>query len=174
MTPLSWAVWSTPFLRHADRVEIACVAQLVNVIAPIMTENGGKAWHQTICWPFHHASWHGRGVSMDVRIDAPSYGDFGGVRHLDASAVLSKDEGTLSVSCVNRAREPKALDLRAAGFGALKPVEHAELRRDDSRATNTAESPCRVAPKELPMAEESTLAPLSYNYFRYSIDRGRG
>ena len=36
------------FLRNADRVKIACMAQLVNVIAPIMTRNGGGAWAQTI------------------------------------------------------------------------------------------------------------------------------
>ena len=36
------------FLRHADRVKMACLAQLVNVIAPIMTENGGRSWKQTI------------------------------------------------------------------------------------------------------------------------------
>src|ERR687898_151128 len=38
-------------LKHADRIKIACLAQLVNVIAPIMTENGGPAWRQTIFWP---------------------------------------------------------------------------------------------------------------------------
>ena len=41
------------FIRRADVVQIACIAQLVNVIAPIMTEPGGAAWRQTIYWPFH-------------------------------------------------------------------------------------------------------------------------
>src|SRR5665213_3191785 len=39
-------------LNHADRVRCACLAQLVNVIAPIMTETGGRAWRQTLFWPF--------------------------------------------------------------------------------------------------------------------------
>ena len=39
-------------LKHADRVKAACLAQLVNVIAPIMTEPGGPAWRQTIFFPF--------------------------------------------------------------------------------------------------------------------------
>ena len=44
-------------MKHADRVKMACLAQLVNVIAPIMTEkDGGKAWKQTIFYPFMHAS----------------------------------------------------------------------------------------------------------------------
>jgi alpha-L-arabinofuranosidase len=44
------------FIRRADVVKIACIAQLVNVIAPIMTEPGGPAWRQTIYWPFLFAS----------------------------------------------------------------------------------------------------------------------
>ena len=45
-------------LNHADRVKTACLAQLVNVIAPIMTETGGPAWRQTIFWPFAQWSNH--------------------------------------------------------------------------------------------------------------------
>ena len=48
-------------LNHADRVKAACLAQLVNVIAPIMTETGGLAWRQTIFHPFAHMSNLGRG-----------------------------------------------------------------------------------------------------------------
>ena len=55
-------------LRHADRVKLACLAQLVNVIAPIMTENGGAAWVQTIFWPVLHASRYGRGTALDCRL----------------------------------------------------------------------------------------------------------
>ena len=51
-------------LKHADRVKIACLAQLVNVIAPIMTRQGGGAWRQTIFYPFMHASNYGRGGSF--------------------------------------------------------------------------------------------------------------
>ena len=47
-------------LRNADRVKIACMAQLVNVIAPIMTRPGGGAWKQTIFWPLMQASLYGR------------------------------------------------------------------------------------------------------------------
>ncbi|MDR1466391.1 MAG: alpha-N-arabinofuranosidase, partial [Treponema sp.] len=47
-------------LKNADRVKIACLAQLVNVIAPIMTEIGGAAWRQTIFYPFALTSKYGR------------------------------------------------------------------------------------------------------------------
>ena len=162
-------------LRHADRVKIACLAQLVNVIAPIMTESGGRAWRQTIYWPFYYASRHGRGVSMDVRTEVPSYEctDFGEVPYLDASAVLSEEASSLSIFCVNRSREAIELDLKAAGLGAIAPVEHVELRHDDLKATNTAAAPCRVEPRGLPVADKPRLAPLSYNLLRYTVGGAR-
>ena len=51
-------------LNHADRVKAACLAQLVNVIAPIMTETGGPAWRQTIFHPFAQMSRLGRGAVL--------------------------------------------------------------------------------------------------------------
>ena len=60
-------------LNHADRVQAACLAQLVNVIAPIMTETGGPAWRQTIFWPFAHFSRFGRGDVLRTRITCDTY-----------------------------------------------------------------------------------------------------
>jgi alpha-L-arabinofuranosidase len=67
-------------LRHADRVRVACLAQLVNAIAPIMTEPGGPAWRQTIFYPFALTSRYGRGRVLAVHPESPtirtaSYGD---------------------------------------------------------------------------------------------------
>ena len=62
-------------LRHADRVKMACLAQLVNVIAPIMTANGGPAWRQTIYYPFYHGSRFGHGIALDVAVQSPTYDD---------------------------------------------------------------------------------------------------
>jgi alpha-N-arabinofuranosidase len=159
-------------IRHADRVSIACLAQLVNVIAPIMTENGGPAWRQTIYWPFAYASKQGRGVSMDLRIDCPVYDNksYGDVPYLDASAVLSEDGRSLCLFCVNRANEAMELDLNAAGFASPALVERVELRHADLKATNTAAAPEKVAPRIIPAAGGSAiaLAPLSWNMLRYS------
>ena len=60
-------------LNHADRVKAACLAQLVNVIAPIMTETGGPAWRQTIFWPFAQWSHYGRGRVLRAEVDSPTY-----------------------------------------------------------------------------------------------------
>jgi alpha-L-arabinofuranosidase len=163
-------------IRHADRVKIACLAQLVNVIAPIMTDNGGSAWRQTIYWPFLLASKHGRGISMDVRLDCPSYEspEFGTVPCLDASAVLSEDGRSLSIFCVNRSKESAELDLRAAGIEGLRLLERAELRHDDLKAINDAAHPDRVSPRSVAVGSGApVLAPLSYNCLRYSTGAPR-
>ena len=60
-------------LNHADRVKAACLAQLVNAIAPIMTQTGGPAWRQTIFWPFAQFSNLGRGRVLRAQIDSPTY-----------------------------------------------------------------------------------------------------
>lgn len=94
-------------LRHADRVKIACLAQLVNVIAPIMTENGGRIWKQTIYYPYLHASLYGRGTAMDVIIDAPKYDttNFTDVSALDGIAVESEEKDYITLFLLNRGTE---------------------------------------------------------------------
>ena len=54
-------------IKHADRVKIACIAQLVNVIAPIMTSDKA-AWKQTIFYPFADASRYGRGTVLHLSL----------------------------------------------------------------------------------------------------------
>ncbi len=135
-------------LRNADRVKIACMAQLVNVIAPIMTRNGGGAWAQTIYWPLMHASRYGRGTALRPVVDSPTYdcSDYSGVPLLDATAVLQED-GSLTLFAVNRDMEDDILltcDLRA--FGKLRPEEHILLHHDDVKAVNTETDPDNVQP----------------------------
>jgi len=158
-------------LRHADRVKIACLAQLVNVIAPIMTETGGRAWAQTIFYPFRDASRFGRGLSLRTALDCPVYdaGQYGETPYLEAVAVCDEETRTLTVFAVNRAEtEAIALTLAAEGFPALHKTAHTVLRSDDRLAVNTADRPDRVAPEALPLTGETLLPPLSWNVIRFT------
>jgi alpha-L-arabinofuranosidase len=160
-------------LRHADRVKIACLAQLVNVIAPIMTDNGGAAWRQTIYWPFFYASKYGRGRSMSVKVDSPRYDNaaYGDVPYLDASAVVSDDGSALSLFCVNRSSEPMELELRAAGFEGPRLLERIELKHADLKATNSAAAPDNVTPRAASVGKGPILlSPLSYTFLRFALD----
>ncbi|MCL2866516.1 MAG: alpha-N-arabinofuranosidase, partial [Clostridia bacterium] len=139
-------------IRHADRVKIACMAQLVNVIAPIMTQSGGSAWKQTIYWPLMHASRFGRGESLLPKITVPEYDAkfFTGVPYVDASAVRD-DEGNVTVFAVNRhLTENTALTADLRSFGRFRLIEHSVMTHEDMEAANTQENPNKVFPVAIP------------------------
>lgn len=136
-------------LKNADRVKVACLAQLVNVIAPIMTRNGGGVWAQTIFYPFMHASKYGRGISLKALVDSPTYScaDYDEVPFIDATATLSED-GSVTIFCVNRSMDEEyELDVDLRSFGDLKIEEHIVLHNDDVKAVNTEENPENVVPE---------------------------
>lgn len=161
-------------LRHADRVAVACLAQLVNVIAPIMTEPGGPAWRQTTFFPFAQASRHGRGRVLDVRVDSPTYGTrkYGETDLLHATAVRAED-GTVTVFAVNRARTAALpLEITLHGLDLTRVTEHTVLADPDPDARNTLADPERVTPHraEVTVLADGTLGavlePLSWNVIR--------
>ena len=135
------------FLNNADRVKIACMAQLVNVIAPIMTRAMGGCWAQTIFYPFLHASQYGRGTALRALVSSPVYdcAVCERVPILDAAAVVS--DGGATVFCINRdMTEDCALEIDLRSFGPLRLEEHILLHHDDVKAVNTEADPYRVAP----------------------------
>ena len=163
------------FLRNADRVKIACLAQLVNVIAPIMTRNGGGCWAQTIFYPFMHASCYGRGTSLRALVNSPVYDcrDYDAVPLIDSTAVMG-DDGSVTVFCVNRDTADDcvlSIDLRA--FDKLRFAEHIVLHHDDVKAVNTEEHPDNVAPAagapaSVDGGRASVVVPaLSWNVIRF-------
>ncbi|WP_371572471.1 alpha-N-arabinofuranosidase [Streptomyces sp. NBC_01314] len=165
-------------LRHADRVTSASLAQLVNVIAPIMTEPGGPAWRQTTFFPFAQASRYGRGRVLRVEVDSPTHSTerFGEVDLLHATATHDEEAGTITVFAVNRSRTaelPLEVDLR--GLGGVRVVEHLLLTDDDPDARNTLTDPERVAPRTVDAScvtgdvLTSTLPPLSWNVIRLAV-----
>jgi alpha-N-arabinofuranosidase len=162
-------------LRHADRVKIACLAQLVNVIAPIRSEPGGPAWRQTTFHPFALTSRHGRGSVLRVEPTGPSYETswMGEVPVVDATAVHDEETGAVTLFAVNRDQhEAVALDVDVRSLPNLAVGEHVTLSDDDPEATNTADQPERVTPTRLTdvKATDGTvtavLPALSWNMIR--------
>jgi alpha-N-arabinofuranosidase len=156
-------------LRHADRVAIACQAQLVNIIAPIRTEPGGPAWRQTIFHPFAHTARLAQGEVLQLAMDVPTYrtGKYGDVPVLDATATWDADTGSLSVFAVNRGPEPLEIVLTLAQMQALEVSEAMVLAEDDPYLTNTQEHPDRVRPRPLETSLSDgtlrcTLPPVSW------------
>lgn len=155
-------------LRKSDRVKVACLAQLVNVIAPIMTDNGGDAWPQTIYWPMYYASRFGRGIALQVQTDVPGYESqkLGTIPYVDVAAVYDDASGEIRVFAVNR-HEHQGIELEKDfyGFGNLQVREWVELTSDDNKAVNDSASPRRIHPKQaaVPSSGQVLLKPLSWN-----------
>lgn len=138
-------------IRHADRVKIGCLAQLVNVIAPIMTENGGPAWRQTIFYPYYYASQYGRGTAMNINVDSPSYknGKYGTVPYIDLSAVFNEDADELTLFVINRnSNSDLPLEVSLDGFEKFTIIEHISMTHSDIKAVNTKEKPLEVIPEK--------------------------
>lgn len=137
-------------MKNADRVKMACLAQLVNVIAPIMTETGGGAWAQTIYYPYMHASLYGRGQALVPLVRSPKYDarDVTDVPYLEALAVHNEAAGEVAIFAVNRDLSgdlPLEIDLRS--FGSCSLIEHLVMEHADLKAVNTARTPDNVAPR---------------------------
>lgn len=162
-------------LRHCDRLKIACLAQLVNVIAPIMCEPGGAAWAQTIFYPFEHASKYGRGKALLPIIESEKHDtkDVTDVNDVDAIAVYNEEKDELTVFAVSREREKDTmLDIRLGGFENFKALEHLRLAGYDKKQVNSA-AHGPVVPEKLSLKDpeggrlELDLAPLSWNVLRF-------
>jgi alpha-N-arabinofuranosidase len=135
-------------LNNCDRVKIACLAQLVNVIAPIMTSDTG-AWRQTIFYPYMHASRYGRGTVLNLIKNSPVYDskNYTDVPYLDCAAVWNEEDGKITIFAVNKSFDEDmevTCDLRQ--FGDLKINEHIVLTHDDLKAENTEATPDNVTP----------------------------
>jgi alpha-L-arabinofuranosidase len=136
-------------LKHADRVKAACLAQLVNVIAPIMTEPGGPAWRQTIFYPFAIAARLARGTVLRVAVESPSYetAAYGLVPLVDAVATLDDDTGEVAVFMVNRGQDGSTtVSIDISSLGSVQLGESVTLADDDTNATNTLENQDRMGP----------------------------
>ena len=163
-------------LRHCDRIKIACLAQLVNVIAPIFTEDGGRVFKQTIFYPFEHMSNFGRGYSLNPIIDCPKYDcrEFTDVPYLEAIATMSEDEQSITIFCVNKSQDESAvLDVNLMDFDGFKPIEFISMdgySKDDVNGFD-GEVVCPHT-NPLPTVDGSILTaelkPFSWNVIRLS------
>jgi alpha-N-arabinofuranosidase len=138
------------FIRRSDVVRIACIAQLVNVIAPIMTEPGGPAWKQTIYYPYYFASIFGRGTALNLSVDSPGYdADIAdNVAYVDVAGVHDKQGKTVTLFAVNRhATDDAEIAVNLQGFGNARVIDHQVMTHRDLRAVNGLKSQNDVVPK---------------------------
>lgn len=169
------AQWMNVFLRKADVLKIACLAQIVNVIAPILTRTDSLV-KQSIFYPFMYFSRYARGNALDVLTRAPltETNQFGGVPLLDVSASNDPATGASALFIVNRSLDetlPVEIVWQDKTPAAIESIY--QLSGSDAKAANTFEQPNAVVPVQLAGGKldgnTHTLAlpPLSFTVVTY-------
>lgn len=166
-------------LRNTDRVHSASLAQLVNVIAPIMTEPGGRAWKQTSFHPFALTSRHAAGTVLKVALESPSLtaGKIENFDALSAVATFDAEKGEAVVFAVNRSvTDALTLDAAVAGLGNVRVLEAVTYANKDPYWQATADDSTSVLPAENPSAKldggrlTAELPAVSWSMIRLAVD----
>ena len=138
-------------LRRSDRVKMACLAQLVNVIAPIRTEPDKAAWRQTTFFPFAYTAKYGRGTTLSTRIEANKIETkkFGAVDSVDAITTYDASTNQLAIFLINRSlNEIQATSIQLAGFRVKEILDQITLDEKDLSKTNNYQNSEAVAPRK--------------------------
>ncbi len=134
------------FIRHASSVRMANLAQLVNVIAPMLSRPNGLLL-QTTFYPFELFARTCGDLALDVTwsSDTFSAGDHTGVRLLDVAASLDERTRRVSVYIVNRDPDgPRDVEVSFADARPRSEVEINTITGPDAAAVNTWDAPTRV------------------------------
>jgi alpha-L-arabinofuranosidase len=160
-------------LNNADRVKTACIAQLVNIIGPIMTEPGGPAWRQTIFHPFALTTRYAHGRTLRTLASSPTYAGKAASEMPYLHACVTEDEssGQVVAFALNRhLREEMELEVVLRGFGEDRRILDAQqVTHPNMKAVNTRDAPDTVAPRPIKSVAidgrtlKAKLAPGSWN-----------
>ncbi|MGC2477591.1 MAG: alpha-N-arabinofuranosidase [Candidatus Sulfotelmatobacter sp.] len=164
-------------LRHADRVKIACLAQLVNVIAPIMTNPDGL-FRQTTYYPYSWALQFAKGDVLNLFVESPAYSvsDFNNVPYVDVSGTLDSGGNAITVFILNRdLSKPRSLELQWQDHAPGKVTASWLLTGDDLKASNSFAAPKKVAPQSFSVpagigsSTKIEMPPRSYAAVQWSL-----
>lgn len=162
---LAFAGLLISIIRHCDDVKIGCMAQLVNVIAPILTDNDGGAIRQSIFFPYKTALDFARGTALQTAVACDGEDTaYGYSEHIHTAAVACGDE--LRVFLLNKSEQTLSVDV-VTDF-AVTPDRTVALYGESADARNTFERPDTVGLRQHKLTGETgfthtvKLAPRSY------------
>ena len=144
-------------LRNADRVKLACLAQLVNVIAPIMTDANGL-FQQTIYYPYSWALQFAKGAVLNLLVESSTYEvkDLGQVSHVDVAGTYDQSAGKVSLFVLNRdLSSAHPVEILWEDAAPSRVLSAALLTGDDLKASNSFASPQRVKPQSFTIPSAS-------------------
>ena len=136
-------------LRHADRIKVACLAQLINVIAPIMTNSSGLL-RQTIYYPYKWALEYGRGAVLNLLVESPTYevSKLGQVPYVDVAGTMTAQDGKVAIFALNRdLSKAHVVEINWQDRTPGQVLVSTVLTGSDLKAFNTFDTPQKVAPQ---------------------------
>lgn len=160
-------------VNNSDRVEIAALAQLVNVIAPIFTKENGNVFKQTIFYPFFAVSNYGRGVALKAIKTGPKFDSkYGEVNYVSEAVTFDEEKREISVFLVNYAKLAMNVELELRSFGHLTALDHQVIAHADLEIKNTFDAEnVKFTHGELPNTDGEVLnlklSPLTYHVYRF-------
>ncbi len=167
-------------LRQSDRVRVACLAQLVNVIAPLVT-NETSVLRQSIYYPYAWALKYARGKVLDLLVESETYpihaeglrADFARndeVPYVDVTATIDPENGRLCLFILNRDLETDRELVVEFRDPTPKQVLTCEtLTGSDLKAVNTFAQPGQVAPRTLSAPAASSQMTFKLPARSYSV-----
>ncbi len=171
------AQWLNVFLRKSDVLKIACIAQIVNVIAPILTRSDALL-KQAIYYPLLIFSQLASGNALDPLVEAPLYEtkEFGAMPLLDVSSSHNPETGANCIFIVNRSQsEATPLEIRWGGAQPTGFKTAQQLAGVDPKDHNTWEEPNRVRASEIATPQivdgraQLSLPPLSFTALEVAL-----
>jgi alpha-L-arabinofuranosidase len=163
-------------IRNSARVRVGCLAQLVNVIAPIMT-NANGLYRQTIFYPYNWALQYAQGAALDILLESPpSYEvqGMGQVPYLDVAGTYNKDDGSMSLFVLNRdLSKAHQFEVNWEDKTAGRPLVSSVLTGTDLKAVNGFDAPQKIAPQAADKPSTSgnrtkfEVPPRSYSVFHW-------
>ncbi|MBZ5582618.1 MAG: alpha-N-arabinofuranosidase [Acidobacteriia bacterium] len=155
-------------VNNAHIIKIANMAQLVNVIAPIFSNDKG-IYLQTIYYPLQLFANNTRGKALQLYVDSPKYRSrqFDEVPYLDSSASL--DNGSLVINVVNRHGDQAVeTDFELEDKQFAGPVQVAEVNGPDIKSANDfTSSPVKAVTRSV--AAESKRLRYSFPPHSYTM-----
>jgi alpha-N-arabinofuranosidase len=147
-------------LRQAERTRVGCLAQIVNVIAPLMT-SATSVLRQTIYYPYAWSLKYARGRVLDLQVASDTYeikaqglrADFARDEHVpfvDVVATLDSERNEAALFMLNRDLQgERELILEWQSPTPSRVLFCETLTGPDMKALNTFEQPNRVVPRRL-------------------------
>jgi alpha-L-arabinofuranosidase len=167
-------------LRRSDRVRVGCLAQIVNVIAPLVT-NETSVLRQSIYYPYAWALKYARGRVLDLLVESETYPikaeglrpDFARddqVPYVDVVATFDPQTGQLCVLALNRdLQSEREVVLDCRDLQPTRVLASETLTGTDLKASNTFERPTVIAPRPLEVPKPAATMTLKLPARSYSV-----